>query len=260
MAPHQIEKLITDLFKSRYPNCEYKFQHYNGMIQFSSTFGDRDFLIFSVKQNSFCEIKTINRYLPETKKLFSINKMKRTDFRIVDEFFNTIIENHNFNKMFKIKNSIKPNDWVNFVKGSKFFVLPFTPSINPAHVPFFIDKLHNTHYRCSHENHFKMNKNGEILIVPMISVFGWQRREQVFAFNIYEQKICRVKKEEFFFEDLFENNEEFNSEYHGDVLVDEYIDYLLLELSEQDEIRQELILYPRNQLSDKVDLLSMYRI
>lgn len=258
MAHHQIEKLITDLFKSQYPNCKFDFKYYNDIIHFSSTFADKVFVNFTVRKNSISQVKTINRYIPEVKKLFHIHKMKRTDFKIVDDFFTQISSNINFNKVFTIKNTITANEWVSFKKESKFFVIPSEPSTKSRCV--FIGKLRNTHYRCSFENNFKMSKDGSIFIVPMIRLFDYQKNSQVFAFNIYNQTIVRVKKEEFFFEDFFENNEIFNSDYHGDVFVDEYIDNILYDVSEDDEIRQELILYPRDKLSAKVDLISMYMI
>lgn len=252
------KQMITDLFQKRYPKTTVDFKKYKESYYFSSNFDDKSFVRFVIQGGTISHIKTNNRYLPEVKNLFSIHKMKRIDFKIIDEFFRLINSNSNFNKVFKLRNNMTANDWFSFKRSSDFFSLPLLP--DTKYSSFLVDKLHNIHYRIYFENHFKMNKNGSFFIVPMIKFFDNRKNKQLFAINIYEKTIHYVKKEEFFFDDFFENNAIFDPEYHGDVFVDEYIDNLIYQLDSSDEIRQELILYPRDKLSTKVDLLSMYTI
>jgi hypothetical protein len=260
MKKNNVQQSISDIFTSRYPKSTFTFDDVNDVILFKSFFNkDKQFVDFTIINNSIIAIKTSNKYLPEIKKLLSINKMKRSDFKIVTDFFDQMKSNSNFNKMFYIDNKLSNNDMFSFKKEGSLFKLPLVyPSSTPS---FFITKISKSYFRYYFENNFKLTRDGNILMVPTITLFEHQRNEHKFAFNIYNQTIYRIRKEEIYFEDFFENNEVFNAEYHGDVFVDEYIDnYILNELDDDDGIRQELILYPREQLSGKVDLLSMYMI
>lgn len=260
MKTIDIQQPISDIFTSRYPKSTFTFKMVNDLILFKSFFvKDKEFVDFTIRNNSITAVKTSNKYLPEVKKLLSINKMKRGDFKIVADFFDLMNSNSNFNKIFSIDNKLSHNEMFSFKKEGSLFKLPLVCTGDKA--SFFITKMKKSYFRYYFENHFKLTKDGNILLVPVITVFEHQKNEHKFAFNIYNQTIYRVRKEEFYFEDFFENNELFNAEYHGDVFVDEYIDhYVLNELDDDDDIRKELILYPREHLSGKVDLLSMYMI
>lgn len=262
MNDNKLPQPITDLFASRYPKSKFESKSINDIIIFKSTFDKgKQFVDFIFKQNSITTIKTNNKYLPEVKNLLSINKMKRIDFKIVDDFFKLMIANSNFDKIFSVVNKLTNNDMFSFRKegATSDFTLPFVASSNTG--SYFITTIRKSYYRYYFENHFKMKKDGTILLVPIIRFFQHQKNEHVFAFNIYDQTIHRIRHEEFYFEDLFANNEPFNPEYHGDVFVDEYIDnYILNTLDDDDEIRESLIVLPRDRLSEKVDILSMYLI
>ena len=187
--------------------------------------------------------------------------MKRSDFQVVNDFFDLISSNSNFNKIFYTENRVMPTEICSFTREgtTASFKLPFIANTHSR--TYLITKISKSYFMYYLENHFKMTKDGNILIVPMITFFEHQKNEHVFAFNIYNQTIHLIRNEEFYFEDLFENNEVFNAGYHGDVFVDQYINnYILNTLEDDDSIRQELILYPPEQLSSKIDLLSMYMI
>jgi hypothetical protein len=255
-----IQQLISDIFTSRYPKSTFTLDEVNDIVLFKSVFDkDKQFVDFTIKKKSITTIKTNTKYLPEVKKLLSINKMKRSDFRIVTDFFKLLSSNSNFNKMFSIENRLSNDDMFSFKKEGSSFRLPLVYPIGEQ--SFFITKMSKSYFRYYFENNFKITKDGTILMVPIITVFEHQKNEHKFAFNIYNQTIYRIRKEEVYFEDFFENNEVFNADYHGDVFVDEYINnYVLNTLEDDDSIRQELISYPRERLSDKVNLLSMYMI
>ena len=111
------------------------------------------------------------------------------------------------------------------------------------------------------ENSFKLSRNGKFLPIPMIRIFGYQNDEQVFAFNLYDQQVYKVKKKLFYFEDFFESAELFDVNYHGDILVDEHLEhYVINGLIDDKAIRESLIVLPRDQLKNKIDLISMYLI
>jgi len=261
MNDDKIPQPIADLFASRYPKSKFESTSINDIIIFKSTFDkEKQFVDFIFKKNSITTIKTNNKYLPEVKKLLSINKMKRSDFKIIDDFFTLINSNSNFDKIFYMENKILPTEICSFKRDStSAFTLPFIANTHSR--TYLITKISKSYFMCDLENHFKITKDGTILIVPMITFFGHQKNEHIFAFNIYDQTIHRIRNEEFYFEDLFENNELFNPEYHGDIFVDAYIDnYILNTLDDDDEIKESLIVLPRERLSEKVDILSMYLI
>jgi hypothetical protein len=262
MNDNKIPQPIADLFDSRYPKSKFESKSINDIIIFKSTFDkEKQFVDFIFKKNSITTIKTNNKYLPEVKKLLSINKMKRSDFKIIDDFFTIINLNSNFNKIFYTENRVLPTEICSFKREgtTSSFTLPFIANTHSR--TYLITKIRKSYFMYYLENHFKMTRDGTILIVPMITLFEHQKNEHVFAFNIYDQSIHRIRNEEFYFEDLFANNEPFNPDYHGDVFVDEYIDnYILNTLDDDDEIRESLIVLPRDRLSEKVDILSMYMI
>jgi len=260
MKTINLQNLINDIFTSRYPKSNFTLDEVNDVFLFKSFFDkDKQFVDFTIKNKSITNIKTNNKYLPEVKKLLSINKMKRSDFKIVTDFFNLISSNSNFNKMFYIENKLSNDDMFSFKKEGSLFRLPLVyPSSKQS---FFITKMSKSYFRYYFENNFKITRDGNILMVPTITLFEHQKNQHKFAFNIYNQTIYRVRKECVYFEDFFENNEVFNAAYHGDVFVDEYIDnYIINSFEDDDDIKQLLIRLPREHLYEKVELLSMYMI
>lgn len=262
MNDNKIPQPIADLFVERYPKSKFESTSINDIIIFKSTFDkENQFVDFIFKKNSITTVKTNNKYLPEVKNLLSINKIKRSDFQVVNDFFDLISSNSNFDKIFYTENRVLPTEICSFKREgtTSAFTLPFIANTHSR--TYLITKISKSYFMYYLENHFKMTKDGNILIVPMITLFEHQKNEHIFAFNIYNQTIHLIRNEEFYFEDLFENNEVFNAGYHGDVFVDQYINnYILNTLEDDDSIRQELILYPPEQLSSKIDLLSMYMI
>lgn len=80
-----MQQPISDIFTSRYPKSTFTFDEVNDIILFKSFFNkDKQFVDFTIRNNSITGIKTSNKYLPEIKKLLSINKMKRSDFKNFD--------------------------------------------------------------------------------------------------------------------------------------------------------------------------------
>lgn len=262
---NDIEKPIAELFLTTYPKSRFEFKQINDTLFFKSWFekgqDEKMFVQFHVRDDSIINIKTINKYLPEVKKLLTINKMKRSDFNIVLGLFDQLLSNENFSKTLTIHQNLKINEMFSFKREgtTSGFTLPFRTATDIY--SRFQCKLRKGIFSYHYENHFKMKRDGTILLVPVITFFDHQKNEQRYAFNIYEQTIHCIKDEEFYFEDYFENSTLFDPIYHGDVFIDSYIDnYILNELEDDDDVRQELILYPREQLSGKVDLLSMYMI
>lgn len=262
MNDENIQQPIANLFTSHYPTSKFEFKTVSGISVFKSTFDkEKQFVDFIIKANSFTNIKTNTKYLPEVKRLLSINKMKRNDLKIIDHFFRLMTTNDNFEKIFTIENRLSNTDMFMFRKegDTSAFTLPLVASSNVG--SYFITKFRKSYYRYFFENNFKITRDGTILMVPIIRFFQNQKNEHVFAFNIYNQTIHRIREEAFYFDDFFENSEIFDPAYHGDVFVNEYIDhYVLKTLDDNDDIRKELVLYPLDRLSDKVDLLSMYMI
>lgn len=262
MNDDKIPQPIADLFNSRYPKSKFESKSINDIIIFKSTFDrEKQFVDFIFKKNSITTIKTSNKYLPEVKRLLSINKMKRNDLKIIDHFFRLMMTNVNFEKIFTIENRLSNTDMFTFRKegDTSAFILPLVASSNVG--SYFITKFRKSYYRYFFENNFKITRDGTILMVPIIRFFQNQKNEHIFAFNIYNQTIHRIREESFYFDDFFENSELFDPTYHGDVFVNEYIDhYVLKTLDDKDDIRKELVLYPLDRLSDKVDLISMYMI
>lgn len=260
MKNDDIQKKIAHLFTEHYPKCDFNFVTVNNTLFFKSFFNvDKQFIDFQMMDDSITNIRTSNKYLPEVKNLLSINKMKRTDFNIIQDFFSQFLSNENFNKTFTLKLNLKINELFSFKRfgATTSFTLPIKTGTD-IHSRFRC-KLKGSIFSYHFENHFKMKYDGTIVLVPIIIFFEQQKNEQMIAFNIYDQTIHRIRNQAFYFEDFFENSEPYDSAYHGDVFVDEYIDnYILHTLDE--EIRESLIVLPRERLSEKVDILSMYMI
>lgn len=264
MILKDVERELTQFFSAKFPDVNVKLFKTNpdidDAIMFKSSFTDGNkFISFTIRDNSINEIKVSHRNLENAHKLFSLNKLKVDAFNIIPVFFNLLPTNSNFNRVFTLFNSINQKKIFRFYKSGLSYILP---CITEDHgFSRLTSVLEETYCQFYLENSFKLSRNGKFLPIPMIRIFEHQNNEQVFAFNIYDQQIYKVKKKLFYFEDFFEAAELFDVDYHVDILVDEYLDdHILNNIDENDSVRQSLISLPREDLKAKIDLLSMYMI
>ena len=264
MILKDVERELTQFFSAKFPDVNVKLfktdPDLDDVIIFKSSFDDGNkFISFSIHDNFIHEIKVSNRNLDNAHKLFSLNNLKVDAFNIIPVFLNLLPTNSNFNKVFTLFNNINQKKIFRFYSIGLAYILPcITSDHGFARLTSVLDE---TDCQLYIENSFKLSRNGKFLPVPIIRIFLDQNNEQVFAFNLYEQQVYKVKKKLFYFEDFFESAELFDIEYHGDILVDEYIDHQVVNgLIDEKSIRESLIVLPRDQLKNKIDLMSMYLI
>jgi hypothetical protein len=259
-----VERELTQLFSTKFPEVNVKLSKVDSdiddAIMFKSSFDDGNkFIGFKIRDNSIIEINASHRHLENAHKLFSLNKVKVDSFNIIPVFLNLLSKNSNFNRVFTLFNSINEKKIFRFYTSGRAYILPcITADHGFSRLTSVLDETYSQLYL---ENSFKLSRNGKFLPVPIIRVFVDQNNEQVFAFNLYDQQVYKVKKKLFYFEDFFEAAELFDVDYHGDILVDEYIDHQVINgLIDEKSIRESLIVLPRDQLKNKIDLISMYLI
>lgn len=255
-----INQALTHIFSIKYPQVDVKVYNNEDIITLKSSFDDGNkFIDFEIHKNSVRRIRISHKHLIKAEKLFSINKVKSKDFDIIHVFFNQLTAHSNFNKCFKLIDRLQIKNVFRFYRDGLISNLPnMTDDQGYVHL---ICNLKQDSFVLYFGNYFKLSRDGNFLPIPMIKFFEGQSNEQVFAFNIYNQQIYKVKKELFYFEDLFEDAELFDINYHGDILVDEYLDtHIINTMSKDDPIRQSLITLPRENLKAKIDLISMYLI
>jgi len=264
MILKDVERELTQFFSTKFPEVNVKLFKTNpdidDAIMFKSSFADGNkFISFTIRDNSINEIKVSHKNLKNSYKLFSLNKIKVDAFNIIPVFFNLLPTNSNFNRVFTLFNRINQKKIFRFYKSGLAYILPcITEDHGFSRLTSVLEENYCQFYL---ENSFKLSRNGKFLPIPMIRIFEHQNNEQVFAFNIYDQQIYKVKKKLFYFEDFFEAAEFFDVNYHVDILVDEYLDaHILNNIDENDSIRQSLIMLPRENLKAKIDLISMYLI
>lgn len=259
-----VERELTQLFSIKFPDVNVKLSKVDSdiddAIMFKSSFDDGNkFIGFKIRDNSIMEIKVSHRHLENAHELFSLNKVKVDAFNIIPVFFNLLLTNSNFNRSFTFLNNMNQKKIFRFYKSGMNYILPHITEDQG----FFrlTSILAESFFQFYLENSFKLSRNGKFLPIPMIRIFGYQNDEQVFAFNLYDQQVYKVKKKLFYFEDFFESAELFDVNYHGDILVDEHLDhYVINGLIDDKAIRESLIVLPRDQLKNKIDLISMYLI
>lgn len=259
-----VERELTQLFSIKFPDVNVKLSKVDSdiddAIMFKSSFDDGNkFIGFKIRDNSIMEVKASHRHLENAHKLFSLNKIKMDAFNIIPVFFNLLATNSNFNRSFTFLNNVNQKKIFRFYKSGLNYILPH---ITEDQGFFRLTSILAGHY-CQFylENSFKLSRNGKFLSIPMIRIFEHQNNEQVFAFNIYDQQIYKVKKKLFYFEDFFESAELFDVNYHGDILVDEHLDHNFINgFIDEKSIRESLIILPREDLKAKIDLISMYLI
>lgn len=259
-----VERELTQLFSIKFPDVNVKLSKVDSdiddAIMFKSSFDDGNkFIGFKIRDNSIMEVKASHRHLENAHKLFSLNKIKMDAFNIIPVFFNLLATNSDFNRSFTFLNNVNQKKIFRFYKSGLNYILPH---ITEDQGFFRLTSILAGHY-CQFylENSFKLSRNGKFLPIPMIRIFEHQNNEQVFAFNIYDQQIYKVKKKLFYFEDFFESAELFDVNYHGDILVDEHLDHNFINgFIDEKSIRESLIILPREDLKAKIDLISMYLI
>lgn len=264
MILKDVERELTQFFSAKFPDVNVKLfktdPDLDDVIIFKSSFDDGNkFISFAIHDNFIHEISVSHRNLENVHKLFSLNKLKVDAFNIIPVFLNLLPTNSNFNRVFTLFNSINQKKIFRFYKSGLSYILP---CITVDHgFARLTSVLEETYCQFHLENSFKLSRNGKFLPVPIIRVFVDQNNEQVFAFNLYDQQVYKVKKKLFYFEDFFEAAELFDVDYHGDILVDEYIDQQVINyLIDDKAIRESLIILPREDLKAKIDLISMYII
>lgn len=264
MILKDVERELTQFFSTKFPDVNVKLfktdPDIDDAIMFKSYFADGNkFISFTIRDNSINEIRVSHRNLENARKLFSLNTIKVDAFNIIPVFFNLLPTNSNFNRVFTLFNSINQKKIFRFYKSGLAYILPcITEDQGFSRLTSVLEESYCQFYL---ENSFKLSRNGKFQPIPMIRIFGEQNNEQVFAFNIYDQQVYKVKKKLFYFEDFFESAELFDATYHGDILVDEHIDqHVINGLIDDKSIRESLIVLPREQLKNKIDLISMYLI
>ncbi len=252
------EDIVKSVFKDRYPKFrgEFSFINNNTLVKYYSN-TDTKFIQFFMKSGYINGIQTNNKHLPEVKNLLSLNKMKRSSLNIINDALNMINVNKHFNFLFDIEYTFKINEPFSFIKGGSDFSL----SSATKRTNYYQCKIHKSYYTYKIYNYFKIKKDGQILPVPVLTFLDNNKHGMTLAFNLYEETIHLIKNDDFYFEDFFSSNDIFDPEYDVDCFVDSFIDKnILTSLDNDNPIRQELILLPRNYLSDKVNLLGMYLI
>lgn len=266
MTIETIKQALTQLFAIKYPQVEVSFSTVDDIITLKSLFDDGNkFISFSIRDNSITDLSVPHKHVDNAKKLFNVKSIKSVKFDFFEEFLNSLTTNSNFNQLFTLINQLQTKKMFNFYRSGLNSRLPhITEDQGSCNLIGKLDKRYFTFYL---ENYFKLTRDGNILPVPMIRFFDQQcflehhNNVQIFAFNVVDHKVYKVKKELFCFDDFFESAELFDINYHVDILVDEYLDaHILNHIDENDSIRQSLIVLPREDLKAKIDLISMYLI
>lgn len=253
-----IEKVLNDLFSQSYPkiNVEISSSPSIGkMLLQSSTIGLRQFIDFTVKDYSVCDIFFNHEYAQPIKNFFSINNSKKQDLNIIQEFLDKFHSNINFNKTFQLINNIQTTNVLRTYKKADVIRLPFMTE--HTGLSNFICNNTGVFYRFRIYNHFKLSRTGKFFAVPMIHFFEDCDKPQLFAFNIYEQTIHKVTEQSFYFEDFFKENQLFNPDVDIDILVNTYIDNELLARITDISVYESIHSIPLSHLDEKVELVAM---
>lgn len=260
MKIEAIKQALIDLFAIKHPQVDVVFSSMDNIITLKSLFDDGNkFISFAIRDNSITDVKVSHKHVDNAKKMFNIKSIKSVKFDFFETFLNDLPTNSNFNQLFHFTNHLQTKNMFHFYRSGLSSTLPRMTEHQGVYN--LISKFDKYPFNFHLENYFKLSRNGEILPVPMIRFFEYQNNMQMFAFNVIDQKVYKVKKELFCFEDFFENAELFDVDYHVDILVDEYLDaHILNNIDKNDSVRQSLISLPREDLKAKIDLISMYLI
>ncbi len=260
LKQNAIDDIVQKMFDLNFNHYSNQFHHHpsghlGGIIRIYSKNKDKEIMSAHIEDNSLKGISTKNESLKKLKKIIGLNSINVKQTKKFNELIFYLNNHEFFTDVFGLFDIIDHSLIYKYEKSVSIFNMPFY-----AESQYLRSKIGQIEFTFRFQNLFKISRDGRIIPVPTISLTdsGHLNRFMV-SLNVHTDNFHLIKKDNLVFEDLFEDNYELDLEYAVTHFIDNFVDHIIKNwMDRNDPVRQDLILLPKEALSDKINILNMY--